>query len=68
MTRSRSAGGCFSRIVAVLLLLALIAAGAAYISLTTPYKAFDQAVVLEFPKGTSTQSMGRKLADAGVIH
>jgi UPF0755 protein len=68
MTRSRSTAGCFTRIVALLLVVAMIAAGAAYISLTTPYKAFHQAVILEFPKGTSTQSMGRKLADAGVIH
>jgi UPF0755 protein len=67
MTRRRSAAGCFSRIVAMLLVLAIIGGGAAYFLLTAPYKAFAQAVVLEFPKGTSTRSMGQKLADAGVI-
>ncbi len=68
MTRRRSRAGCFSRLAAILLVLAAIAAGAAYVSLSSPYKAFDQAVVLQFPKGTSTQSMGQKLANAGVIH
>src|SRR5260370_30015563 len=53
--------------VAMLLVLAMIVAGAAYISLTTPYQAFTQPVILEFPKGTSTQSMGQQLANAGVI-
>jgi UPF0755 protein len=52
----------------MLFVLALIVAGAAYVSLTTPYQAFTQPVILEFPKGTSTQSMARKLASAGVIH
>jgi UPF0755 protein len=68
MTRSRSRSGCFSRLIALFFLLALIVAGAAYVSLTTPYQAFTQPVILEFPKGTSTQSMGQKLASAGVIH
>jgi UPF0755 protein len=68
MTRRRSAAGCFIRIVAMLFLLALIAAGAAYVSLSTSYKAFAQPVILEFPKGTSTKSMAEKLAAAGVIH
>ena len=52
----------------MLLVLAMFAAGAAYFSLTTPYRAFAQPVILEFPKGTSTQSMGQQLAAAGVIH
>jgi len=68
MTRRRGRAGCFSRIVVLFFVLALIAAGAAYFSLTTSYQAFTQAVVLEFPKGTSTQSMGQQLANAGVIH
>jgi UPF0755 protein len=52
----------------MLLVLAMFAAGAAYFSLTTPYRTFAQPVILEFPKGTSTQSMGQQLAAAGVIH
>src|SRR5258708_36229510 len=68
MTRRRSRAGCFTRIVVMLLVLALIVAGGAYISLSTPYQAFTQPVILEFPKGTSTQSMGQQLAAAGVIH
>jgi UPF0755 protein len=54
--------------VVMLLVLATIVAGAGYFSLSTPYQAFTQAVILEFPKGTSTQSMGQRLAAAGVIH
>jgi len=68
MTRRRSRAGCFSRIAAILLVLAAIAAGAAYISLGTSYRAFTQPVILEFPKGTSTKSMAEKLVYAGVIH
>src|ERR1700687_2428287 len=68
MTRRRSRAGCFSRIAAILLVLAAIAAGGAYVSLSTPYKAFTQPVILEFPKGTSTKSMAEKLVYAGVIH
>src|SRR5258708_39792415 len=68
MTRRRSRAGCFTRIVAMLLVLAMIVAGAAYVSLSTPYQAFTEPVILEFPKGTSTQSMGQQLAAAGVIH
>ena len=52
----------------MLFVLAIIVAGAAYVSLGTPYKAFEQPVILEFPKGTSTSSMGQMLANAGVIH
>jgi UPF0755 protein len=68
MTRRHSRAGCFTRIAAILLVLAMIVAGAAYFSLSTPYQAFTQPVILEFPKGTSTQSMGQQLAAAGVIH
>lgn len=68
MRQRRSRSGCFFRLVFLLVVLAIIVAGAAYVSLTTPYQAFTQPVILEFPKGTSTQSMGRQLANSGVIH
>lgn len=58
------------RIVRLLLALAcliLIAAGVAYISLGTAYEGFSNQVILDFPKGTSTQAMAEELADAGVI-
>jgi len=64
----RSRSGCFFRLVLLLVVLAIVVAGAAYVSLTTPYQAFTQPVILEFPKGTSTQSMGQQLANSGVIH
>ncbi|HYZ83817.1 MAG TPA: endolytic transglycosylase MltG [Bryobacteraceae bacterium] len=47
-------------------LLVLLAAVAAYF-VTRPYKGFDQAVLLEFPKGTGTQAMARELVNAGVL-
>jgi UPF0755 protein len=67
MRRRHSCAGCLFRL-SVLLLLALAAgAGSAYWWLTQPYQGFAQPVVLDFPKGTSTASMGNQLAQAGVI-
>jgi UPF0755 protein len=51
----------------LLLLLAAIAAGLAYYSVARPYQGFQKPVILDFPKGTSTQAMGGQLAQAGVI-
>lgn len=52
-----------------LLGVAVVLIGALYLaySLTRPYKGFDQAVLLEFPPGTSTQAMARELARNGVL-
>jgi UPF0755 protein len=50
-----------------LFLLAVIAAGLAYVSLETAYQGFGAPVILDFPKGTSTQAMADQLAQSGVI-
>jgi UPF0755 protein len=56
-----------TRILSALLLLALIAGSAAYLSLNANYQGFHQPVILDFPKGTSTQAMADELAQNGVI-
>lgn len=55
------------RFIRLLFFVGLIAAGAAFLALTAPYKGFQNEVILEFPKGTSTRAMGDQLARAGVI-
>ena len=56
-----------TRLLATLLFLALIAVGIAYMSLNTDYQGFREPVILDFPKGTSTQAMADQLAQNGVI-
>ena len=60
-------GGIILRLALVLALLLALGAGAAYVSLSLPYRAFRQPVILDFPHGTSTAGMAAQLADAGVI-
>jgi UPF0755 protein len=55
------------RLLFALPLLALIAAGIAYLSLNATYQGFREPVILDFPKGTSTQAMAGELAQNGVI-
>ena len=55
------------RLLFALLFLALIAAAIAYLSLSTTYQGFRDQVILDFPKGTSTQAMADELAESGVI-
>jgi UPF0755 protein len=50
-----------------LLLVAAIGLGALYYSVSRPYQGFQKPVILDFPRGTSTQSMSAQLARAGVI-
>jgi UPF0755 protein len=50
-----------------LLLAAMIGTGVVYYSVSRPYQGFQKPVILDFPKGTSTRSMGAQLAQAGVI-
>lgn len=52
------------RYAAAVLILGVIAA---YLSVYAPYRGFRQPVILEFPKGTSAQSMASELARNGVI-
>jgi UPF0755 protein len=44
-----------------------IAAGALALLCLQPYQGFEREVLLEFPRGTSSAAIARKLADAGVI-
>jgi UPF0755 protein len=55
------------RLLFALLFLAVLAAGLAYVSLKTTYQGFYAPVILDFPKGTSTQAMAEELAQNGVI-
>lgn len=55
------------RLVLALLALALVAAASAYLSLNASYQGFRDQVILDFPKGTSTQAMAEQLAQNGVI-
>src|SRR5579864_1581013 len=64
--RSRKGGVILRFLVAMALLIAL-GAGAAYLSLTLPYRGFSKPVILDFPRGTSTAEMANELAEAGVI-
>lgn len=65
MSRKRRFGctGC------LLVLTLLLGAGLAilYVSLGRPYRAFSEQVILEFPKGTTTNGMAAELARTGVI-
>jgi UPF0755 protein len=55
------------RLLFALVLLAVIAAGLAYVSLETAYQGFGAPVILDFPKGTSSQAMADQLAQSGVV-
>ncbi len=55
------------RLLFALVLLACIASGLAYLSLNATYQGFHEPVILDFPKGTSTQAMAEELAQKGVI-
>jgi len=56
-----------ARLILALVLLAVLGAGVAYYLAARPYRGFQKPVILDFPKGTSTQSMSAQLAQAGVI-
>ncbi len=53
--------------LAALLIVAIPAAVAIAYFLSHPFAAFQREVFIEIPKGASTRSMARMLADAGVI-
>ena len=68
MLRHSGKGGIILRLLLALVLLIALGAGAAYVSLTLPYRSFSQPVILDFPRGTSTSEMAQELAQSGVIH
>jgi UPF0755 protein len=55
------------RLLSAILFLALLAAAVGYMSLHDAYQGFHEPVILDFPKGTSTQEMAQELAEKGVI-
>jgi UPF0755 protein len=55
------------RLLSAIVLLAVIVAGLAYMSLNTNYQGFGAPVILDLPKGTSSQAMANELAQSGVI-
>jgi UPF0755 protein len=55
------------RLLLVLVILALLGGGAAFVSVYAPYQGFREPVIVEFPKGTSTQAMAAQLEQQGVI-
>jgi UPF0755 protein len=68
MTLGRSSkGGIILRVLLAVVMLAVLGAGAAYVSLTLPYQGFSKPVILDFPRGTSTAEMANQLAQSGVI-
>ena len=60
-------GGIVLRFLLAIVLLIALGAGAAYFSLTIPYRGFAKPVILDFPRGTSTAEMANQLAQSGVI-
>jgi len=60
-------GGIVLRFLLAIVLLIALGAGAAYLSLTVPYRGFAKPVILDFPRGTSTAEMANQLAQSGVI-
>jgi len=67
MSRRRSCLGCLTRLLLLLILASAATCAGIYWLLNQPYQAFSQPVILEFPKGTSTEAMGSQLAQAGVL-
>jgi UPF0755 protein len=55
------------KILAVLLVLALVSAAGLYFYLNRPFAGFREAVFIEIPKGASTRDIARMLTEAGVI-
>jgi UPF0755 protein len=55
------------RLLLAVIILGGIAAGLAYLSLNVTFQGFREPVILDFPKGTSTQAMAEQLAQSGVI-
>jgi len=55
------------RLLAVIVLLLAAGAGWAYVSLRSPYQGFEQPVIVDFPKGTSTSAIAAELAQSGVV-
>jgi UPF0755 protein len=55
------------RLLFALALLSAVGAGLAYVSLKTAYQGFGAPVIIDFPKGTSTQAMADELARSGVV-
>jgi len=55
------------RIVGILALVLLVAAGFVVFSVHSPYSGANGEVYLDFPKGTSTRAMADELTKAGVI-
>jgi UPF0755 protein len=55
------------RLLFALVILIAVTGGLAYLSLNATYQGFHQDVILDLPKGTSTEAMAAELAQAGVI-
>lgn len=56
------------RLVFIWAVIGLLAVAAgAYLSLNSAYQGFRTPVIVEFPKGTSTQAMAETLAEHGVV-
>ena len=67
MTHRTRSGGILLRLI---VFVVLIGAGVVLLlasTLAMAYQGFATSVVLDFPKGTSTQAMAQELADAGVV-
>ena len=56
-----------SRLVAVALLLALVAAGFGMLRLFQPYRGFSGDVFLDVPRGASANAIGHMLVEQGIV-
>ena len=56
-----------ARVLAILLVLAVLAGGLAYYRVTRPYQGFRGTIYVELPHGTSTNGMAAQLAQVGVV-
>lgn len=55
------------RIAGVLGIIALVIGGYVIFRLNQPYQGFSGAIFVDFPRGTSTTTVARQLAEAGVV-
>lgn len=68
MSRSRrGCGGCLLRLVLAAFVIAILMGGGLAVLLKQPYKGFNDSLVVEIPRGTSTSAIGQQLAASGVI-
>ena len=67
MTHHSLAGRILFRLLAAICLLLAAAVGFVFFSLRSAFQGFENEVIVDFPKGTSTPAMAGELARSGVV-